>query len=245
MYGVFKKKFCDDCGQLIYANDTEEIAEHWMTGHCIPGGLIFYTVEQLPEVKPSRVVREEDIELGYIWELENGLFVVLNVDGDEATLSLRMSKDDEWWLDEAVFSADTEGDGSYDWNFILLECEETMEHCGWILPREGIWFCVSEYSCKIDSKDNEIGGIDEQEHWFDTLDEAIASKERIMDSMKSELASHLSCAKVKEKGRVCVEAWVFDKRGERVGNAWEHLSDEEKEKLNQANEITDIWGRDL
>lgn len=136
MYGVFKHEFCsNDRGRLIYI-DTEKEAERWMTGHCIPGGLVYYTVEQLPEVTPSRVVREEDIELGYIWELESGLFVVLNVDRDEATLSVRISKGDEWWLDEAVFNADTEDDGTYDWDSILNECEEAMELAEWVLPKE-------------------------------------------------------------------------------------------------------------
>lgn len=114
-----------------------------------------------------------------------------------------------------------------------------------------IKFCVSEYNCKIDSHDNEIGGIDEYQYWYDTLDEAIAAKPRFINTMESELASHMWCARKREKGHVCVEAWIVDEDDEdkdlieMIEQAWEHLSDEEKEKLNLANEITDIWGRDL
>lgn len=108
-----------------------------------------------------------------------------------------------------------------------------------------IKFCISAYWCKLDSKGHEIGGINESVYWYDTLDEAIAAKPRFINTMESELASHMWCARKREKGHVCVEALIVDEDGDALDDAWEHLSDEEKEKLNLANEITDIWGRDL
>lgn len=244
-YGVFQNEFCsDDNGCLIHIESTEEMAARWMENHCIPGGLKYYTVEELPEIEPSHVVREEDIDLGYIWELENGLFVVLNLDGDEATLSLRLHKSDIAALDRTGITVYADDEGEYDWDAILGECEEKMEDCGWAKPSRGLRFCVSEYITKIDSQDCEIGGVDEYSYWYDTLDEAIAAKEKFMESMKCELASHFPCARAKEKGHVCVEAWNIEK-GEKMSDAFDQLSDSEKEKMNAANENTEICGRDL
>lgn len=108
-----------------------------------------------------------------------------------------------------------------------------------------IKFCISTYWRKLDSKGNEIGGINESVYWYDTVDAAIADKPKYYEQMKSELASHLPCARKREKGNICITPWFVNDDGDALDDAWGQLSDDEKIKLNLANEITDIWGRDL
>lgn len=127
-YGVFQSEFCgDDNGCLIHVESTEEMAAQWMKNYCIPGGLKYYTVEELPEIEPSKVIDEEDVCDGYAWLLENGMWVVLVVEDENATLSLRLHKGDSAELDSTGITVYADNEGQYDWGAILEECEEKME----------------------------------------------------------------------------------------------------------------------
>lgn len=129
-YGVFRCRFCEDEVTLLDFKPTEEAAAK-VAEKLFPGGLTYYMVRPFMITFPSKIKHTTDAYNGYVYHLENGARVEVEVytDSDYVALSLIVG---EHTLDWDRFGLDDSEPDEYDWDYIAKESERTMEEMGWI-----------------------------------------------------------------------------------------------------------------